>query len=276
MGHQHLDVTQVNESATLTFLVGTRRAHLLVGFFVLLTGAVFFAQSARANHVNGSYTGTFVSGTTTGTVSFSVSGTSITNFVVDPDGTGTACAALAAATGTITTTSSTHTFTVTATGLAVTNGLFATSGSNSTASGTIAVTAQTATCNRDAVTFSATGPAATTSPTATATITPTPTATATLTPIPTATATPVPTNTLPKNGAPTAAIALSGLTLLELGYGLKLLARRLQVRARAVPLYLLRKLARAQRSGRNEVEIMDGVYLVRRKPRDEVDPPPSF
>jgi hypothetical protein len=63
------------------------------------------------------------------------------------------------------------------------------------------------------------------------------------------------------------------LTLLELGYGLKLLSKRLQVRARAVPSYLMRKLLRAMRTGRNEVEVMDGVYLVRRRPDSDESPP---
>lgn len=92
-------------------------------------------------------------------------------------------------------------------------------------------------------------------------------------PTPTATVAPVstPSQTLPKNGAPTAAIALSGLTFLEAGYGLTLLAKRIGVRRRAMPLYLMRHLLRAAREGRNEVPISDDLYLVRR-PADAVAP----
>jgi hypothetical protein len=83
------------------------------------------------------------------------------------------------------------------------------------------------------------------------------------TPVPVATATPG-TNTLPKNGAGTVAMALSGFTFLEAGYGLMLLARRVGVRSRALPVYLMRKLVRAAREGRHEVELTDDVFLVRR------------
>ncbi|HYZ91789.1 MAG TPA: excalibur calcium-binding domain-containing protein [Actinomycetota bacterium] len=81
-------------------------------------------------------------------------------------------------------------------------------------------------------------------------------------------ATAVPTATpgtaLPQNGAPTAAIALSGLTCLEAGYGLTLAARRMGVRRRALPLFLMRKLLRAVDEGESEVPIMEDVFLVRR------------
>jgi hypothetical protein len=88
-------------------------------------------------------------------------------------------------------------------------------------------------------------------------------------PTPGATASPTasPGQALPKNGAPTAAIALSGLTFLEAGYGLTLLAKRMGVRRRALPLYLMRHLLRAASEGRNEVPISDDLYLVRR-PRE--------
>ncbi len=73
-----------------------------------------------------------------------------------------------------------------------------------------------------------------------------------------------PSTTLPKNGAPTAAIALSGLTFLEAGYGLTLAAKRIGVRRRALPLFLMRKLIRAAHEGEEEVPIMEDVFLVRR------------
>jgi hypothetical protein len=82
---------------------------------------------------------------------------------------------------------------------------------------------------------------------------------------PTATATPAATNgTLPQNGAETGVIALSGLSLLELGYGLTLASRRLGVRRRAIPLYLLRKFASAARKGDGHVQVAEDMYLVHR------------
>ena len=80
-----------------------------------------------------------------------------------------------------------------------------------------------------------------------------------------ATATPSATNgTLPQNGAETGVIALSGLSLLELGYGLTLASRRLGVRRRAIPLYLLRKFASAARKGDGHVQVAEDMYLVHR------------
>jgi hypothetical protein len=73
-----------------------------------------------------------------------------------------------------------------------------------------------------------------------------------------------PSAALPQNGAPTAAIALSGLTFLEAGYGLTLAAKRMGVRRRALPLFLMRKLLWAAHEGESEVPIMDDVFLVRR------------
>lgn len=80
----------------------------------------------------------------------------------------------------------------------------------------------------------------------------------------TAAPTATPSTTLPRNGAPTAAIALSGLTFLEAGYGLTLAAKRIGVRRRALPLFLMRKLVRAAHEGEAEVPIMEDVFLVRR------------
>jgi hypothetical protein len=79
-----------------------------------------------------------------------------------------------------------------------------------------------------------------------------------------------PGQTLPKNGAPTAAIGLSGLTFLEAGYGLTLAAKRMGVRRRSLPLFVLRKLADAHREGRTEVALTDDLYLVRRLPETDV------
>jgi hypothetical protein len=94
---------------------------------------------------------------------------------------------------------------------------------------------------------------------------------ATTTPAPTAT----PSQALPTNGAPTAAIALSGLTFLEAGYGMTLVARRIGVRRRALPVYLMRKLIQAAREGQNEVALTDDVYLVRRTQPTEPAPTPA-
>lgn len=92
-----------------------------------------------------------------------------------------------------------------------------------------------------------------------------PTPGATTSPTPTAT----PNGSLPKNGAATTAMALSGLSFLEIGAGLTLAAKRLGVRRRAVPLYLMRKLIRATNQGYNEIALTDDVYLVRRIPDDQ-------
>ena len=89
-------------------------------------------------------------------------------------------------------------------------------------------------------------------------------ATPTISPGATVAPTATPSTTLPRNGAPTAAIALSGLTCLEAGYGLTLAAKRIGVRRRALPLFLMRKLVRAAHQGESEVPIMEDVFLVRR------------
>lgn len=82
---------------------------------------------------------------------------------------------------------------------------------------------------------------------------------------PTATASPTTTSgQLPQSGAETGVIALSGLSLLELGYGLTLASRRLGVRRRAIPLYLLRKFASAARKGDGHVQVAEDMYLVHR------------
>ena len=96
---------------------------------------------------------------------------------------------------------------------------------------------------------------------------PTPGATTSPTAAPTAT----PNGSLPKNGAATTAMALSGLSFLEVGAGLTLAARRLGVRRRALPLYLMRKLIRATNQGYNEIALTDDVYLVRRLPEDKAN-----
>ena len=69
---------------------------------------------------------------------------------------------------------------------------------------------------------------------------------------------------LPQSGAETGVIALSGLSLLELGYGLTLASRRLGVRRRAIPLYLVRKFAQAARKGDGHVQVAEDMYLVHR------------
>lgn len=90
---------------------------------------------------------------------------------------------------------------------------------------------------------------------------------------PTATSPPTSTaqsQSLPKSGVAAIVVALTGITLLELGYGLRLLSRRLQTPWHAVPLYLLRRLRRARSRGEEGVEVADGWYLTR---REEESPP---
>jgi hypothetical protein len=82
---------------------------------------------------------------------------------------------------------------------------------------------------------------------------------------PVATATPAPTSgSLGNTGAETGVLAMSGLTLLELGYGLTLASRRLGVRRRAIPLYLIRKFAHAASTGDGRVQVAEDMYLVHR------------
>jgi hypothetical protein len=71
-----------------------------------------------------------------------------------------------------------------------------------------------------------------------------------------------PTPSIPKNGADTGVMALSGLSLLEAGYGMTLLARRYGVKRRNVPIYLLKKLVSAGKLGEATVALGDDVYLV--------------
>lgn len=85
---------------------------------------------------------------------------------------------------------------------------------------------------------------------------------------PTATASPSATGTLPQNGAETGVIALSGLSLLEAGYGLTLASKRLGIRRRAIPLYLVRKFAHAARRGEGQIEVGQDMYLVHRSVLD--------
>ena len=81
---------------------------------------------------------------------------------------------------------------------------------------------------------------------------------------PAATTAPGEENELPQNGAETGVIALSGLSLLEAGYGLTLASKRLGIRRRAIPLYLMRKMITAAERGQDRVELSDDVYLVHR------------
>jgi hypothetical protein len=71
-------------------------------------------------------------------------------------------------------------------------------------------------------------------------------------------------NALPRNGAETGVIALSGLSLLEAGYGLTLASKRLGIRRRSIPLYLMRRMINAAERGTDRVEVADDVYLVHR------------
>jgi hypothetical protein len=93
------------------------------------------------------------------------------------------------------------------------------------------------------------------------------------TPVPIVAPTVSPSRTLPKNGAAIVAMGLSGVTLVELGYGMILIARRLRTRSGSLPVHLMRKVLSAMRQGRNEVELGGDVYLVRRRETrsDDVD-----
>ena len=84
-----------------------------------------------------------------------------------------------------------------------------------------------------------------------------------------ATSSPSPTSSpssqaLPQNGAATGIMAFSGLSLLEIGYGLTLASKRLGVARRSVPLHLMRKLIRAAGRGEGQIEVAEDVYLVHR------------
>lgn len=82
---------------------------------------------------------------------------------------------------------------------------------------------------------------------------------ATVAPAVVPTSTPAP---LGNTGAETGVMAMSGISLLEAGYGMTLLARRFGVKRRNVPTYLMRKLVSAGKSGQTGVALGDDIYLV--------------
>jgi hypothetical protein len=94
-------------------------------------------------------------------------------------------------------------------------------------------------------------------------------ATTSPTPAATTTPTPTPSGNLTETGAATGVMALSGISLLELGYGLTLLAKRWGVRSRQLPVYLLRKVVRARRAGQDRVELTDDLFVVHRSVLEE-------
>jgi excalibur calcium-binding domain-containing protein len=61
-------------------------------------------------------------------------------------------------------------------------------------------------------------------------------------------------------------MAMSGLSLLEAGVALSLLSERIRSRGKRVPMLVLKRLAKASRQGRNEVELADDLYIVRKAP----------
>jgi hypothetical protein len=69
-------------------------------------------------------------------------------------------------------------------------------------------------------------------------------------------------STIPNNGAESGVMAMTGLSLVEAGYGLTLVARRYGVKRRHVPMYLMRKLVSAGKAGEVVVPIADDIYLV--------------
>jgi hypothetical protein len=250
-----------------------------VGSFVVL-GLLAFAGVVLASHVAGrTYTGTF-SGTPSGTVTFNVNaaGTAVTSFTVDVAGAD--CPPASIQSMTISNDAAAgHPYMGSSGGLTVLTGTFpnaTTSVGTFTLDSAIAGDACDVDVGGEGRDFTATTGATaspTVSPTATPTSTPTatPTATPTRTPFPTRTpiSTPAPgTNRLPNNGASSAVIALSGLSLLEAGWGLRLLSRRLQTPLFMVPSHLLRKLLSARRHGQDEVKLTEEWYLVWRKDED--------
>jgi len=98
--------------------------------------------------------------------------------------------------------------------------------------------------------------------------------TGTPTPAPAASASPsaTPSGQLTETGAATNVMALSGVSLLEIGYGLTLLARRWGVRSRQLPVYLLRKLVRARREGHDGIELADELVIVHKSVLEEQGP----
>ena len=91
----------------------------------------------------------------------------------------------------------------------------------------------------------------------------TPTASASPTVAPTATTAP-----LPNNGVFSDIMAMSGLSLLEVGIGLSLLSERIRAGGKRAPLFVLKLLAKAARQGRAEVALADDVYIVRKPPAE--------
>ncbi len=99
--------------------------------------------------------------------------------------------------------------------------------------------------------------------------------TATATPAPSASPSATPSGELTETGAATNVMALSGISLLELGYSLTLLARRWGVRSRQLPVYLLRKLVRARREGHDGIELADELVIVHKSVLSEQSASPS-
>lgn len=216
-----------------------------VGFFVAVA-ALALAGVVFASHIAGGiYTGTITGG---GTVRFTVSGNRVDNFVADADGTGATCTPRTV-TNMVIGTAANHPFSGSTGSSGVSPTLFSVAGTfptAGTARGTLSIAGQGAACNRATNTaWSATSQVA-------------------ATPI----QTPTPGRALPKSGAPSVAIALSGLSLLEAGWGLRLLSRRFDTPLHMVPAFLLRKLLRARRHGRDEVKLTEEWYLVWRKDED--------
>ena len=63
-------------------------------------------------------------------------------------------------------------------------------------------------------------------------------------------------------------MAMSGLSLLEVGIGLSLLSERIRSGGKRAPLFVLKLLAKAARQGRAEVALADDVYIVRKPPAE--------
>ena len=98
----------------------------------------------------------------------------------------------------------------------------------------------------------------------------TPTATTSPTVAPTAT-----TGTLNNTGVFSDLMAMSGLSLLEIGVGLSLLSERVRAGGKRAPLFVLKLLAKAARQGRSEVALADDVYIVRKPARPPVRETPD-
>ena len=222
----------------------------------MVATVALLGREVLANHLlDRTYSGT-IQGAPGGTVTFRIDGNGLVTFTHDLAGN---CPPRTFPATTVS--AATHTFQTSqgTSGVSNVSGSFPTVG---TASGRLTSDPDGTACDATGVEWVA---AAQATPTPTASPTPAPTVTPrpTLTPVPTRT--PATTGKLPNNGAPTAVIALSGATLLEVGYGLRMISRRIQRPWLSVPAYLVRRLLSAEQKGADGVKVAGDWYLTRRR-----------